>query len=89
MLQQLGGVFMLNCTPSDNTSEIGWLRNDDTLIIDNARLSYLPNDKLRHILYISNASHEDDGNYTCALNRSGTLIDPQISQVTIFRGMCS
>ena len=79
---------MLNCTPSDNTSEIGWLRNDDVIINDDARLRYLPNDELRHILHISNASYEDDANYTCALNRSGTLIDPQLSQITIFRGMC-
>ena len=77
---------MLNCTPSDNISEIGWLRNDD-VIINGERFSYLPNDELRHILFVSNASYEDDANYMCALNRSGTLIDPEISQVTIFRGM--
>ena len=84
-MQQLGGDFMLNCTPSDNTSEIGWLRNDD-VIINDERISYLPNDELKHILFISNASYADDANYTCALNRSGILIDPQLSQVTIFRG---
>ena len=85
-LQQLGGDFILNCTPSDNTSEIGWLRNDDE-IINNDRISYSPNDRLRHILIISNASSADAANYTCALNRSGTLINRLISKVDIFKGM--
>ena len=84
-LQHLGGDFFLNCTPSDNTSEIGWLRNDD--VINDDRITYLPNDKLRHILFIRNASYMDDANYTCALNRSGMLIDEQESEVNIFRGI--
>jgi len=84
-LQQLGGDFSLNCTPSDNTSEIGWLK--DNIIINDDRITYLPNNMLRHILLVNNASYADDANYTCALNRSGILIDPQNSQVTILRGM--
>ena len=85
-LQQVGGNISLNCTPSDNTSEIGW-EMDDVVLYNDDRISYLPNDQLRHILVISNASYVDDANYTCVLNRSGILIDPQTSQVTIFRGM--
>jgi len=84
-LQQLGGDFILNCTPSDNTSEIGWLRNDDEIIDDN-RITYAPNDRLRHILFISNVRSADVANYTCALNRSGILINPQMSEVDIFKG---
>lgn len=83
-LQQVGGNISLNCTPSDNTSEIGW-EMDDVILYNDDRISYLPNDQLRHILVISNASYADDANYTCALNRSGILIDPQTSQVNIFR----
>ena len=86
LLQQLGGDFTLNCTPSDNISEIVWTRNDEIIDNDDDRVTYLPNDRLRHILTISNASYTDDANYTCALNSSGILVDAQTSPVTIFRG---
>jgi len=82
--QNVGGEILLNCTPSDNISEVGWLKNGE--MINETRISYLPNGLLRHVLVISYAQFSDEGNYSCALNRSGNLIDVQRSVVIMYRG---
>ena len=84
--QNVGGEILLNCTPSDNTSEVGWLKNNEMINENDSRISYLPNGLLRHVVIISDAQLSDEANYSCALNRSGNLIDVQRSVVIMYRG---
>jgi len=84
--QNVGGEILLNCTPSDNTSEVGWLKNNEMINENDTRISYLPNGLLRHVVVISDAQFSDEANYSCALNRSGNLIDVQRSVVIMYRG---
>lgn len=85
-LQHIGGEILLNCTPADNTSKIGWLKNDEVISERDDRISYEPDQSFRHVLSIVNATRSDEGNYTCGLNQSGTLVNLQLSEVVILRG---
>ena len=85
-LQHVRGEILLNCTPTDNTSKIGWLKNDKVISERDDRISYEPDESFRHVLSIANATHSDEGNYTCGLNQSGTLVNLQLSEVVILRG---
>jgi len=85
-LQHVGGEILLNCTPADNISVIGWLKNDEIISENDDRISYEPDESFRRVLLISNATYSDKGNYTCGLNRSGTLVNLQLSKAVILRG---
>ena len=89
LLQHVGGEILLNCTPSDNTSKIGWLKNGKMISENDDRISYLPHELFRHTLIIANATSLDKGNYTCGLNLSGALVNLQTSEVVILRGIGS
>ena len=84
--QHIGGEILINCTPSDNTSLIGWLKNDELIGESDTRISYLPDDLLRHVVIINDVQFSDEANYSCALNRPGALIDIQRSEVILYRG---
>ena len=86
LLQHVGSEILLNCTPADNTSEIGWLKDDKMINESDDRITYLPDESFRHVLVIVNVTHLDEGNYTCGLNQSETLVNLQMSEVVILRG---
>ena len=84
LIQELGGTIQLNCIPSDNTSPIGWLKNNHTFYEDSDGVSFLPNNKLKHVLVIANVSIiHHNSTYTCGLNRSGEIIQHHHSHVYI------
>ncbi|XP_065910282.1 uncharacterized protein [Dysidea avara] len=83
--RNIGDEILINCTPSDNTSEIGWLKNYEMINETDARISYLPDNLLRHVLVITDAQFSDQANYSCAFIRSGILIDVQRSEVIVYR----
>ena len=84
LLLALGDEILLNCTPPDHTRKIMWLKNDEVLIDD--RISYLPDDTLKHVLHITNTTYFDNGTYTCGLDVSGKLIHAQGCDVSVLRG---
>ena len=84
LLLALGDEILLNCTPPDQTRKIMWLKNDEVIIDD--RISYLPDDTLKHVLHIVNTTYFDNGTYTCGLDVSGKLIQAQGCDVSVLRG---
>ena len=84
VIQQLGSRITLNCTPSNNTIPVFWLRNGQPLV----NVTFLLNLTLKHLLVIDSASLSDNGIYSCGLNMTGLPTNEQISEVILYRGMC-
>ena len=84
VMQELGSIIKLICVPSDNTSPVGWLKNNCNLNENDDGVTFLPNNGLKHILFIANASIiHHNSTYTCGLNKSGVLIQHQHCHVYI------
>ena len=82
-IQQFGSKITLNCTPSNDTIPIYWLRNGQPV----TDVTFLPNQTLKHILVINNASSSDSGMYSCGLNMTGLPTNDQHARVVLYRGV--
>lgn len=83
VIQQFGSEILLNCTPSNATIPIYWLRNGQPI----NDVTFLPNMILKHILVINNASLSDNGAYSCGLNMTGLPTSNQFGEILLYRGM--
>ena len=82
VIQQLGSRIALNCTPSNNTIPVFWLRNGQPI----ADATFLPNLALKHLLIIDSANMSDSGIYSCGLNMTGLPTNEQFSEIILYRG---
>lgn len=82
VIQQFGSRITLNCTPSNNTIPVFWLRNGQPLV----NVTFLPNLTLKHLLVIDSASMSDSGIYSCGLNMTGLPTNEQLSEIILYRG---
>lgn len=83
VIQQLSSKIVLNCTPSNESIPVYWLRNGQPVI----NVVFLPNSTLRHILVINSASMSDSGTYSCGLNMTGLPTNDQYGEIVLYRGM--
>ena len=83
IIQQFGSRITLNCTPSNETIPIYWLKNGQPVL----NATFLPNSTLKHVLIINSANMSDIGTYSCGLNMTGLPTNEQNTEVIVYRGM--
>ena len=83
VIQQFGSRITLNCTPSNITIPVYWLRNGQSLV----NVTFLPNLTLKHVVVIDSASLSDNGIYSCGLNVTGLPTNEQYGEIILYRGI--